>query len=65
MNKEKEPKVVGLRHVDNVPAGRPYIVAWFDEKDTMHWTSDKANRHQLAYLGARLIAIAAKVTDEV
>ena len=65
MNKEKEPRVVGFRPVDNVPAGRPYVVAWFDEEDTMHWTTDKATNCQIAYLGARLIALATRLEDEI
>ena len=65
MNKEKESKVVGFRPVDNVPAGRPYVVAWFDEEDSMHWISDKATNYQIAYFGALLIAVATRLEDEV
>ena len=54
MNQEKEPKVVGLRPVDNVPAGRPYVVAWFDEGGTMYWNAKDVTNYQLSYLGTRL-----------
>ena len=54
MNSEKEKKVIGLRHVENVPAGRPYVVAWFDEGGTMYWNAKDVTNHQLSYLGIRL-----------
>jgi hypothetical protein len=54
MNKEKENKVIGLRHIENVPAGRPYVVAWFDEGGTMYWNAKDVTNHQLSYLGTRL-----------
>ena len=54
MNSEKEKKVIGLRHVENVPAGRPYVVAWFDEGGTMYWNAKDVTNHQLSYLGTRL-----------
>lgn len=61
-----ENNVVGLRHVENVPPGRPYVVAWFDEDGTMYWNAKDVNNAQLAYLGVRLSVEAVKwgTTDD-
>jgi len=53
MNEEKS-KVIGLRHVENVPPGRPYVVAWFGEDGTMYWNAKDVTNYQLSYLGTRL-----------
>ena len=53
MNEDKN-KVIGLRHLENVPAGKPYVVAWFDEDGTMYWNAKDVNNYQLSYLGTRL-----------
>jgi hypothetical protein len=57
---EDKNRVTGLRHVENVPAGKPYVVAWFDDDGTMYWGTKDVDNYQLAYLGARLCAEAIK-----
>ena len=51
---DKDEKILGFRHIENVPAGVPYFVAWFDKDNSMNWNYKNVNPYQLAYLGARL-----------
>jgi hypothetical protein len=50
----EKDNVVGIRAIENVPAGRPFIVAWFDEDGAMHWNCNSVTNAQIAYFAARL-----------